>query len=143
MIVNPYLNFNGRCEEALEFYREAIGAQIEMVMRNNQSPDEPPPGMLPPNSGNKIMHSSFRVGDTVIMATDGGCGGEGKFEGVSLAVSVKTEAEADRIFNGLASGGQVRMPLTKTFFSPRFGMLADKFGLGWMIVTQSPHGPQA
>jgi PhnB protein len=134
--VEVYLFLAGRTEEVIEFYKSAVGAQVEMLMRFKESPEPPPPGMLAPGWENKVMHSSFRIGETVVMASDG-CGTEPKecqgFSGFSLALAVKTEAEADRAFNALAAGGQVTMPLNKTFWSPRFGMLTDKFGIGWMI----------
>lgn len=132
-LVQPYLFFNGRCEEAIEFYRRAIGAEVELMLRFKDSPEPPPPGMLAPGFENKIMHASFRVGATTLMASDG-CGPDKtSFEGFSLSLSVPTEAEAERAFAALAEGGQVRMPLAKTFWSPRFGMLEDRFGIGWMI----------
>lgn len=133
--IEPYLFFNGRCEQAVEFYRKALGAQVEMIMRYKESPEPPKPGMLPPGFENKIMHTSFRIGQTTVMASDG-CSDQPNFQGFSLALSVSTEAEADRIFAALADGGQVRMPLAKTFWSPRFGMLADRFGIGWMISVR-------
>src|SRR5688572_15842982 len=134
-IVQTYLSFHGRCEEALEFYRKAIGAEVEMLMRFKDNPDPMPPGMLAPGYENKVMHTSFRVGQSVIMASDG-CGTEkAGFEGFSLSLSVKTEAEADRYFTALEQGGKVTMPLGKTFWSPRFGMLEDRFGICWMIMT--------
>jgi PhnB protein len=134
--VQPYLFFAGNCEEAVEFYHTAIGAQVEFTMRFNESPDPHPPGMIPPGAENKIIHTSFRVGDSVIMASDGGvCGGGPAkgFEGFSLSLSVATEAEADKLFAALSHGGTVNMPLAKTFWSPRFGMLTDRFGIDWMI----------
>jgi PhnB protein len=131
--VQSYLFFNGNCEEAVEFYRKAIGAQVEFSIRFKESPEPPPPGMMPPNWGDKTMHTSFKIGQTTVMASDG-CGPEAKgFQGFSLSLSVATEAEADRYFNALAAGGKVTMPLNKTFWSPRFGMLEDKFGIGWMV----------
>ncbi len=136
MQVTPYLFFDGRCEEAIEFYKKAIGAEVGMMMRNKESPDPHPPGMLPPGSENKIMHASLRIGDTTVMASDGHAKGQPKFEGFSLSLNAKSEAEAERLFAALSEGGQVRLPLTKTFFSPRFGMLADKFGMGWMIIVE-------
>jgi PhnB protein len=131
-LVQPYLFFGGRCDEALEFYRTAIGAQVDMLMRYKDSPEATPPGMLPPGFENKVMHSSFRVGETTLMASDG-CGEAIKFDGFSLSLAVATEAEANRMFTALAAGGQVKMPLTKTFWSPCFGMLTDQFGIGWMV----------
>ena len=134
MQVQAYLFFDGRCEEAVEFYRRALGAEVEMLMRYKESPDPPPPGMVAPGSDNKIMHASFRIGETTVMASDGDCAGRPPtFDGFSLSLAVPNEAEADRVFAALADGGQVRMPLGKTFWSPRFGMLADRFGVGWMI----------
>lgn len=132
-IIQAYLFFNGNSEHAVEFYRNALGAEVEMMMRFKESPDAPPPGMVPPNWGDKIMHTSFRVGQTTVMASDG-CGPESKgFQGFSLSLAVFTEAEADRYFNALADGGKVTTPLNQTFWSPRFGMLEDKFGIGWMV----------
>jgi len=132
MLVQPYLNFDGRCEEALEFYKKAIGAKVGMLMRFKDAPDE---SMITPGNANKVMHSQVQVGDLTVLMSDGRCTGKPNFHGVALTISAKTEAEADRIFNGLAEGGQVQMPLGKTFFSPRFGMLADKFGVGWMVLV--------
>ncbi|CAD84882.1 MULTISPECIES: VOC family protein [Nitrosomonas] len=133
--VQPYLFFGGRCEEALEFYRTTLGAQVDMLMRHKESPESPPPGMLAPGFENKIMHASFHIGATTLMASDG-CGEDSHFDGFSLSLTVPTEAEADRTFAALAEGGQVRMPLTKTFWSSRFGMLTDRFGISWMITVQ-------
>jgi PhnB protein len=135
MLVQPYLFFDGRCEEALDFYRRALGAKVEMMMRFKEAPEQPPSGMLPPGSENKVMHASFRIGDSVVMASDGHCAQQARFQGFSLSIAVEDEAEAERCFAALAEGGQVQMPLAKTFFSPRFGMVADKFGVGWMIVV--------
>ena len=131
--IQPYLFFNGNCEQAIEFYRKALGAEVEMMMRFKESPEPPPPGAVPAGFENKIMHASFRVGQTTVLASDGCSADKADFEGFSLSLSVPNEAEADRVFNALANGGQVKMPLTKTFFSPRFGMLQDRFGIGWMI----------
>ena len=133
-LIQPYLFFGGRCEEALEFYRSALGAQVDILMRHKDSPEPPPPGMLQPGFENKIMHTCFRVGGTAIMASDG-CQEGSNFSGFSLSLSVPTEVEADRVFALLADGGQVQMPLTKTFWSPRFGMLTDRFGVGWMVIV--------
>jgi PhnB protein len=132
-IIQPYLFFNGRCEEALEFYGTALGAQVEMMMRYKESPEPPQPGMVPPGFESKIMHASFRVGETTVMASDGCSADMPNFQGFCLSLAVPSEAEADRVFAALADSGQVRMPLTKTFWSPRFGMVADRFGIGWMI----------
>lgn len=130
--IQPYLFFGGRCEEALNFYRSALGAEVEMLMRFSESPEAPPPGTVPEGYDNKIMHASLRIGDSVVMASDG-CGDAEKFAGFSLSVNVKTEAEADRAFTALAEGGKIEMPLGKTFWSPKFGMLTDRFGIGWMV----------
>jgi len=136
-IIQPYLFFNGRCEEAVKFYQKTLGAEVEMMMRFKDSPEPPPPGTVPPGYENKIMHTSFRVGQTTVMASDGCHAETPRFEGFSLSLSVPSESEADRVFAALAQGGQVKMPLAKTFWSPRFGMLADRFGVGWMISVAS------
>jgi PhnB protein len=133
MLVQPYLFFDGRCEEAIEFYRSKLGAEVTMLMRFKESPEPCQSGATPP--GDKIMHSSFRIGDSTIMASDGYCKGQPTFQGFSLSITVPNEAEADRLFAALADSGQVLAPLTKTFFSPRFGMVADRFGVSWMIVV--------
>jgi PhnB protein len=137
MEVQPYLVFDGRCEEALEFYKKAIGAKVDRILRNKESPEQAPPGTLPPGSENKIMHSTFRVGDTIIMASDGYAKGNPRFEGFSLSLSVTSEAEATRLFTALAEGGKVKVPLAKTFFSPKFGMVDDKFGVGWIVLVST------
>jgi PhnB protein len=134
MTIQPYLFFDGRCEEAIEFYRRALGAEVTMLMRFKECPDTPQPGMVPPGSENKVMHASLRIGETVVMASDGRCQGKPSFQGFSLSITVANEAEADRVFGALADGGQVQMPLGKTFFSPRFGMVADRFGVSWMVI---------
>lgn len=133
MQIQSYLFFNGRCDEAVEFYKKALGAKVEMLMRFKEAPDPPPPGMVPPGFENKVMHTSFRVGDTVVMASDGCTEGDANFKGFSLSLALEKEADADRFFAALADGGQVQMPLGKTFWSPRFGMVTDRFGVGWMI----------
>jgi PhnB protein len=132
-LVQPYIFFGGRCEEALEFYKSAIGAEVDMLMRYKDSPEPAPPGMLAEGFEDKVMHTSFRVGETTLMASDGCRQDDANFNGFRLSLSVPNEAEADRAFAALAAGGEVQMPLTKTFWSPRFGMLTDRFGLGWMI----------
>jgi PhnB protein len=131
--VQTYLFFNGRCEEAVAFYRQALGAEVEMMMRFKDSPEPPRPGMVPPGFENKIMHCSFRIGATTVMASDGCTAESANFEGFSLSLTVADEAEANRVFAALAEGGQVRMPLAKTFWSPCFGMVQDRFGYGWMV----------
>ncbi len=135
-LVQPYLFFGGRCEEALEFYRGAVGAQVDMLMRYKDSPEPTPPGMLAPGFENKVMHASFRIGETTLMASDG-CDETLNFAGFSLSLAVPTEAQADRVFAALANGGQIKMPLTKTFWSARFGMLTDRFGVGWMVTVMA------
>ena len=137
MKVEAYLFFDGRCEEAVEFYKKALGAEVTMLMRFKDSPEPQQPGMVPHGSENKIMHVSFRIGDSTVMASDGHCTGQTNFQGFSLSLTVPNDAEAERKFAVLAEGGQVQMPLTKTFWSPRFGMVADRFGVGWMISVAS------
>ena len=133
MQIQPYLFFDGRCEEAIEFYRKALGAQLETLMRFKENPE---PAMNPPGAGDKVMHASFRVGDTTVLASDGNCGGRAAFQGFSLTLSASGPDEAERLFAALAAdGGQVQMPLTETFFSPRFGMVADRFGVPWMVIV--------
>jgi len=139
-IVQPYLNFNGRCEEALDFYRGALGAEVTMLLRFKDNPDPPQPGCATPGTENKVMHASFNIGGTNLMASDGRCTGSTAFEGFSLSISASTEAEADKLFNALADGGKIQMPLGKTFFSPRFGMVEDRFGMGWMILVRGEEG---
>lgn len=134
-VIQPYLFFNGRCDEALEFYRGAIGAEVAFIMRFKDSPEPPPPGMLAPGFEEKVMHAEVRVGETTLMASDGCSAEKADFKGFSLSLSVGSEAEADRVFAALADGGKVRMPLAKTFWSPRFGMVEDRFGLGWMVTV--------
>ena len=135
MQVQPYLFLDGRCEEAIEFYRKALGAEVTMLIRFKDAPEPHPPGMIPPGAENKVMHSSLRVGDTTFMASDGKCLGKPTFQGFSLSLTVANDAEAERKFAALSEGGQVQMPLAKTFFSSRFGMVADRFGVGWMVVV--------
>jgi PhnB protein len=137
--VDPYIFFDGRCEEAIEFYRKAVGAEVTMLVRFKDSPD---PNMRPPGAENKVMHARFRIGDATVMASDGECGGKPNFQGFSLSLTVPNEAEADRAFAALSDGGQVQLPLTKTFFSPRFGMVTDRFGVGWMILVAAAAGAE-
>jgi len=137
----PYLYFDGRCDEALEFYRSALGAEVSEIMRfkdmpeSEQQHEEGCGPELPPGSGEKVMHCSFRIGETMLMASDGLCGGKPRFEGISLSLNVADAAEADRLFAVLSDGGQVQMPLGETFFAKRFGMVADRFGVSWMIIA--------
>ncbi|HEY7218665.1 MAG TPA: VOC family protein [Candidatus Binatia bacterium] len=135
MQVQPYLLFNGHCEEAIEFYKKALGAEVLMMMRFKESPEPHAPGMLPPGSENKVMHACIRIGDTSVMASDGRCTGQTNFQGFSLSLTASNEAEASQKFATLAEGGQVQMPLGKTFWSPSFGMVADRFGVSWMIIV--------
>ena len=137
MAVTPYLTFEGRCEEAIEFYKKALGAEVGMMMRFKEASEQPPPGTLPPGSDNKIMHACLRINGAELMASDGCTQGTPKFEGFSLSLNASDEAHADRMFNALADGGQVRMPLGKTFFAKRFGMVADRFGVGWMVILEN------
>jgi len=138
MRVQPYLFFNGRCDEAIEFYQSALGAQVKEIMRFKDSPEPPQPGMVSPGWESKVMHACLTIGDTEVLASDG-CGAEpASYQGFALAVQATDPAEAELLFRALGEGGQVRMPLDKTFFSPAFGMLADRFGVGWMVVTIPP-----
>ncbi|MDO8455630.1 MAG: VOC family protein [Burkholderiaceae bacterium] len=142
MKVEPYLFFNGRCEEAMAFYKEAIGAEVTFQMRMNEAPDPPPPGAIPEGFGNKIMHANLRIGSTMLMVSDGNSNMQPTFNGFTLSLSVDDAAEADRKFTALQQGGgKVTMPMGKTFWSPAFGMLEDKFGVGWMVIVPSPDMP--
>lgn len=142
MKVQPYLFFEGRCEEALEFYKTALGAEVTMLMRFKDNPEQPENCSTPPencptliDTADKVMHAAFRIGDTDLMASDGRCSGQVTHQGFSLSVTAADEAEAQRLFTNLSVGGQVQMPLTKTFFSPQFGMVADRFGVSWMVIV--------
>jgi PhnB protein len=134
--VQPYLFFDGRCEEALDFYRRALGAEVTSILRWKDCPDPPPPGMIPEGSGDKVMHASFTVRGTTLLASDGDCGGTPQFKGISLTLNAPGVAEADRAFAALADGGLVQMPMGRTFFSPHFGMVQDRFGVSWMIIVE-------
>ena len=134
-IVEPYLFFYGRCDEAVTFYKKALGATDVELMRFKDAPEKPPPGAVPANWENKVMHGVFKVGATTIMVSDAHTDKASGYNGFSLAITVRTEDEATRYFNALSEGGQVTMPIGKTFFSPRFGGVLDKFGIQWMIVT--------
>ena len=133
MEVKPYLMFNGRCEEAINFYKAELGAEVLALMRFKENP--PPAGMTPANWDDKVMHSCFKIGRSEVMASDGMCADGAAFSGVTLSIQVDNESEAHRTFNALNKGGKVKMPLGKTFFSPSFGMLDDRFGVSWMVVT--------
>jgi PhnB protein len=134
MQVQPYLNFNGRCQEAIDFYKRALGAEVQMVMHFKDCP-EPQQGMITPENKDKVMHAALKIGDSTVFASDGRCAGAANFQGISLSLDAKNEAEAKRLFGALADGGQVQMPLAKTFFSPSFGMVADRFGVNWMVIA--------
>ena len=134
MNIEPYLFFEGRCEEAIEFYKKTAGATVEMLMRFKDSPETGDNSMVPADK-NKVMHASFRIGDTLIGASDGSCLGPAVFKGFSLALKADSDAEAERLFKALADGGIVHQPLIKTFFASRFGMVADRFGVGWMVYV--------
>ena len=133
--VQPYLNFEGRCEEAIEFYRRTLGAEVTMLMRFKDCPEPQAPGMVPPGAENKVMHAQLRIGSTTLMASDCRCQGQPSFQGFSLSLTLNSEAVAERLFAALSDGGQVQMPLTKTFFSPSFGVVSDRFGVSWMIYV--------
>lgn len=135
MQVQPYLFFEGRCEEAIAFYREALGAEVLMLMRYKDSPEPPPPDRVAPGLEHRIMHASLRIGETTVMASDGSCQGEPDFRGFSLSLTAADAAAAGKLFTALADGGQVLMPLARTFFSPCFGMLTDRYGVGWMVIV--------
>jgi PhnB protein len=137
--VQPYLFFGGRCEEAIEFYRKAFHAEVVRQVRFKEAPEQKPD--FPECFADKIMHVTLRIGDTLVMASDGRCEGEANFEGFSLSITVADEAEAERVFAALSEGGLVTMPLEKTFWAPKYGMLQDRFGLGWMVsVVHKPQG---
>jgi PhnB protein len=131
MFIQPYLFFDGRCDEAIEFYKKAIGATVEMLMRFKQAPDQ---SMISPGSAEKVMHSSLKIGETRVMASDGRNTGKPKFDGFALSLDVKSDAEAAQMFNVLSDGGEVMMPLGSTFFATSFGMVKDRFGVNWMVL---------
>jgi PhnB protein len=135
MRVNPYVFYEGRCDEALEFYKKALGAEINMLIRYKDSPEPPPPGVVPPGWESKVMHATFTIGKSTLHASDGRGQGKPAHQGFSLSLTVANPADADRCFNALVDQGSVQMPLCKTFFSPRFGMLTDRFGVAWMVYV--------
>lgn len=137
MAIQPYLFFNGNCEEAIEFYKKALGAEVTMLMRFKENPDPPPPGEIPQGLDDKVMHASLRINGGELMASDGMGTGKTNFSGFSISLVAKDEAEVDRFCNALAEGGQIEMPVGKTFWAQRFGMVRDRFGLGWMVTTAS------
>jgi PhnB protein len=132
--VQAYLFFDGRCEEALQYYSKHLGAKVERLMRYKEGPQPQPPGMKVP--GDKVMHAAFRIGETQLLASDGMANGNPRFEGISLAITAPNDAETKRMFNALADGGKVTQPLTKTFFTSSFGMLVDRYGVHWMVLSQ-------
>ena len=131
MHVNPYLMFDGRTEEALEFYKETLGAEVTALMRFS---DNPEPGYNPPDSADKVMHCTFKIGNQELMASDGDCAGKGEFKGISLTLTLATPADAEEYFAALSTSGQIQMPMSETFFAERFGIVADKFGVSWMVI---------
>jgi len=132
--VQPYLFFDGKCEEALDFYKGAIGAKVDMMMRFKEAPDQ---SQMQPNTSEKVMHAAFHVGSTQVLASDGHCAGKPSFQGFGLALNAKNDAEAEKLFAAVGNGGQVLQPLTKTFFASKFGMVADKFGIMWMVIAEA------
>jgi PhnB protein len=132
MHVQPYLFFDGRCEEALDFYKKTLGAKVDALMRFKEAPDQ---SVVSPDNREKVMHSAFHIGDTQVLASDGRCMGKPNFQGFSLTITAKDNAEAERLFGTLGDGGQVQMPMSETFFASRFGVVADKFGVGWMVMA--------
>jgi PhnB protein len=135
MKIEPYLFFNGHCEEAIDFYKQALGAEVAMLMRISESPQAHPAGLLPPGSGNKIMHASLQIGDTSVMMSDGMCTGQLNFKGITLSLGVSDAAQAQRFFSALSQGGSINMPLDKTFYASQFGMVTDRFGVPWMVIA--------
>jgi PhnB protein len=132
MEIQPYLFFDGRCDEAIAFYQNALGAEVTMLMRFKDAPEA---SIVPPESKDKVMHANLRIGGTTVLASDGRCMGEPNFQGFALSLTAADVAEAERLFAALGDGGEVRMPLAKTFFSPSFGMIADRFGVTWMVYV--------
>jgi len=139
MNVQPYLSFEGRAQEAIDFYKSALGAKVDMIMRFKEAPPEMQTQMSP-DSKDKIMHAAFHIGDTQVMASDGRCTGKASFAGVTLTLNAASNGEADKLFNSLAQGGKVEMPMSETFFANRFGMVADKFGVNWMVINPKAMG---
>jgi PhnB protein len=137
MQVQPYLIFEGRCEEAIEFYKSAVGAKVNALMRFKDSPQPHASGQCPADTENKVMHGSLLIGDSTVLVSDGRCTGQPKFSGISMTLPVADDAEAERFFAALGAGGKVTMPMAKTFFASRFGMLNDRFGVSWMIIVRT------
>ena len=140
MKIEPYLFFDGRCEEAIEFYKKTVSAKVVALMRFKDNPDAGAnPGCpTPPGTENKIMHATLQIGESIVMASDGNCQGAMKFDGFGLSLSAANEGEAQKLFKALSDGGQVMMPMAKTFFSPAFGMVQDRFGVHWMVIVPAP-----
>jgi PhnB protein len=132
MNIQPYLNFEGRCDDAIAFYKKAVGAEVKVMMRWKDAPDK---SMCTAENADKVMHSSVNIGEATVMMSDGRHTGHPEFKGISLSLIAKDPAEAETLFKALGDGGQVQMPMSKTFFSPAFGMVADKFGVTWMVVV--------
>ncbi|SKA09846.1 PhnB protein [Enhydrobacter aerosaccus] len=137
MDIQPYLSFEGRCEEAIDFYKTAVGAKVEMMMRFKEAPADQQ-AMITPEARDKVMHAALRIGDSQVLASDGQCTGKGSFSGITLTLNAGSDAEAEKLFTALGQGGQVQMPMAETFFASRFGIVADKFGVGWMIINARP-----
>ncbi len=138
MQIQPYLFFEGRCEEAIEFYKKALGAKVEILMRYKDAPEPPPPGVCPPGTENKVMHATLRIGEAKVMASDGRMQEKPAFKGFSLSLDARDEAHAKKLFGALSEGGQVTLPLSRTFFAKSFGMVADRFGVHWMVIVPAP-----
>ena len=134
MNVQPYLSFEGRAQEAIDFYKSALGAKVDMVMLFKEAPPEMQ-AQMSPQSKDKIMHAAFHIGDTQVMASDGQCSGKASFSGINLTLNAANNSEAEKLFGALSNGGQVTMPMSETFFAHRFGMCSDKFGVGWMVLA--------
>jgi PhnB protein len=137
MHIQPYLDFDGRCEEAIEFYKKAVGAEVQMMMRFSESPEPPDPKMAPPANSAKIMHATFKIGDSVIMGADCRSQGQPKFQGITLTLNAASDAEAQRLFTALSDGGKVQQALIKTFFASSWGVLQDRIGVSWMIIVMA------
>jgi PhnB protein len=133
MKVQPYVFFDGKCEEALEFYKGAVGAKVNALMRFGEAPDQ---SQIKPESKNKVMHSAFQIGETEILASDGYCLGAPAFQGFALTIHAADNREAMRLFTAIAEGGKIQMPLEKTFFAAGFGIAVDKFGVSWMVISE-------
>ena len=138
MNVQPYLSFEGRAQEAIDFYKSALGAKVDVVMKFKEAPPEMQ-SQMSPESKDKVMHAAFHIGDTQVMASDGRCTGNASFSGIALTLNASSDAEAEKLFKALSQGGQVNMPMSETFFANRFGMVADKFGVGWMVLHPKQH----